>query len=109
MAPAANNHHHAPLFRRFVAAVSIALLLLLSAAAVSPALHEHLHEHDSDHASPAHSCAVVLFATGLVLAAACFHMGPRFAPHACALTPTLLFLPASAHHLQPPGRAPPAC
>ncbi len=109
MASAVNHHPRAPLFRRLVAALSIALLLLLNAAAASPALHEHLHEHEVDHTSASHTCAVVFFGNGLVLDATPVEAAPpapsftRFAPRAT----TVVF--AAPHHRLPPGRGPPAC
>jgi hypothetical protein len=106
--PALSLNNTSSLLRRLTAALSIALLLFLSASAVSPALHEHVHGHDSDHASPSHVCAIVLFAGGLILAAAALSAAPRavaFAPLS-PLAFTALF--AAQQHRLPPGRAPPA-
>lgn len=89
---------------------SAALLLLLSASAVSPLLHEHLHGHDDEHGSPAHFCAVVLFAGGIVLAAGALRVAAPAAiwreldrPRAAEL-----FLVAP-RYLRQPERGPPGC
>ncbi|HVU24919.1 MAG TPA: hypothetical protein VHE13_12410 [Opitutus sp.] len=54
--------------RRLVAGASVALLLLLAVAAASPAIHQWLHGDSAPEAGD--SCAVVLFATGVTVAAA---------------------------------------
>ena len=100
---------HVSLFRRFVAALSVALLLLLSASAVSPSLHEHLHAHDGDHASPTHVCAIVLFGSGLVLAAALLTGAPSAVTLARLPALALISIFAAPPHRLPPGRGPPAC
>lgn len=60
-------------FRRFIAALGVALVLLLGVAAVNPVLHAHLHDgdhpvHDSAPAASPHACAVDLFASGITFA-----------------------------------------
>ncbi len=107
--PAPTLETNAPLLPRLIAVASAALFLLLGAATVSPALHNHLHGHEADHAAPTHTCAVVLFATGLVLAAALSVIAPRTTTH--DLVPAIarsLFL-AAPRHLLPPERGPPVC
>lgn len=62
-------------FRRFIAALGVALVLLLGVAAVNPIVHAHLHDadhagHDNAPAASPHICAVVLFASGVTFALA---------------------------------------
>lgn len=58
-----------PRLHRWVAGLSVALVLMLSAAAVAPSLHELVHDGHSEHPST-DRCAIVLFAGGLITAAA---------------------------------------
>ena len=62
-------------FRRFIAALGVALVLLLGVAAVNPVVHAHLHDadhagHDTAPAASPHACAVDLFANGITFALA---------------------------------------
>lgn len=104
------NHATVPLFRRIVAALSVALVLLLSVSAVTPALHDHLHADGADHeTSGAHACAVVMFAAGVALAAAIAVAAPQSTERREAIAPPRrLFFPA-VRHLRPPPCGPPAC
>jgi len=107
-APAANPEVSAPLFRRILAAMGVALLLLLTASAASPALHQWLHG-ESAHAD-SDNCAVVLFASGITLATAIIaiealqisweELRPRSVEE--------IFLTAP-HYLRQPERGPPVC
>jgi len=96
----------APLFHRFFAAAGVALMLLLTVAAASPALHQWLHGESAPDASD--NCAVVLFASGVTLAAAVIAVAaPRIAwsevrAHAVAE----IFL-VSPRYLRQPERGPP--
>lgn len=93
--------------RRWIAAAAVALLLLLSATAAAPALHHWLHADGGDNAGD--NCAVVLFASGLTLAAAPLAVAApaatwRDLPRTVAAD---LFL-ASPRYLRQPERGPPA-
>lgn len=97
----------APLLRRLLAAAGAALLLLLTVAAASPALHHWLHAHGAE--GPSDNCAVVLFASGVTLAATAIAVAaPRPAwreqPRAAVVE---LFLSAP-RYLRQPERGPPA-
>lgn len=67
--PAHTAHPMAPiaLVRRIGAAWGVALLLLLSASAASPVLHHWFHADRGVDAND--NCAIILFASGVVLAA----------------------------------------
>ncbi|MES2692627.1 MAG: hypothetical protein V4773_04080, partial [Verrucomicrobiota bacterium] len=83
---------HVSPFRRFLAALSAALVLALTLISASPAAHEWLHQVEQHHtcqhhhapvkAKPAatadseHDCAVVLFASGVDLPVAPLALTP---------------------------------
>lgn len=87
------------------------LLFMLGLLGASPVLHAELH-HDHDHA-PAHAddsgCVVLAFAHGVTTPAP----APRVEPPVASAAPVRFAPPAApvvatAEHLRPPGRAPPA-
>lgn len=96
------------LLHRSIAVGAVLLTLLLSAAAASPGLHDWLHG-DAGHGAN-DNCAVVLFATGVTLAATAIAVAAlplvwrveraRFAAE--------IFL-ASPRYLRQPERGPPVC
>jgi hypothetical protein len=98
-----------PLLRRLLAAGSALLVLLLVAASASPALHARLHA-DPHATGGDHTCAVVLFSSGLALATTATPViPPPRAWSACALaTPDELLLD-SPRYLRQPERGPPLC
>ena len=105
-----SNHSAVPLFRRIIAALSVALLLLLSVSAVAPTLHDHLHGDGADHeATGAHLCAVVMFATGVALAAAiAFAVSETTERRETVARSRQLFFPA-VRYLRPHPCGPPVC
>jgi hypothetical protein len=92
--------------RRIFAALAVGLVLLLSTAVVAPSVHDLLHDGHGDHAANDY-CAVVLFATGLVLTSALAVSAPTFAS-ANERAPAFrrIFL-VSPHYLHQPERGPP--
>ena len=103
---ATNLDASAPLLRRFLAAMGVALVLLLGTATVTPTLHDWLHVDDGHEAD--HQCAVVLFASGVTFAAATIALtGPTLAWRAFS-TPAVseLFL-VVPRYLRQPERGPP--
>jgi hypothetical protein len=86
--------------------LGIALVLLLGTANVAPTLHEWLHV-DADHDAE-HQCAVVLFASGVTLAAATIAFAaPDLVWNGRSdLAPRSLFLMAP-RYLRQPERGPP--
>ncbi len=111
-APATHADAPSP-FRRFIAALGVALVLLLGVAAVNPVVHAHLHEadhagHDGAPAASPHVCAVELFASGIAFAlAATAVASPRLAWHErppVALAELYLTPP---RYLRQPERGPP--
>jgi hypothetical protein len=104
----ANTEAPAPFFRRFIAAIGVALVLMLATATVTPAFHDWLHV-EGDHETN-HQCAVVLFASGVALAAGAIALtGPTLAWRifsAPAAAELFLVVP---RYLRQPERGPPAC
>jgi hypothetical protein len=100
--------HTAPWFRRFLAAVGVALLLLLTVSTASPALHHWLHGDAAADASD--NCAVVLFAGGVTLALGALAVAaPRIVWNdRCVRSVEEIFL-ASPRYLRQPERGPPGC
>jgi hypothetical protein len=101
------NEAPAPLFRRVIAAMGVALVLLLGTASVTPVLHDWLHVeggHEADHA-----CAVVLFASGVALASTAIDLaGPTLVWRAFSaplVSEVFLVVP---RYLRQPERGPPA-
>lgn len=107
--PVSRHHIEAtvPFFRRFVAAVGVALVLLLGASAASPGLHHHLHGDNAVDAS-ADNCAIVLFASGVTLAfGAVAVAAPRTRWEAqCPRVAPFIFV-VSPRYLRQPERGPP--
>lgn len=97
------------LLQRCLAAMGVAVLLLLLAAAVSPALHQHLHHgHATQPATSEHSCAVVLFASGLTAAVATLWLAAvPVIWRALARVPAAVVLPPAPRYLRRPERGPP--
>ena len=97
-----------PFLHRLNAVLGIALLLLLTTAAACPALHHWLHAESETDAGD--NCAIVLFASGIVLAAATVAVT---APHSVwreqALGTVAEIFLASPRYLRQPERGPPAC
>lgn len=104
----ANSTTPSALVRRFGAALGVALLLLLTVSAASPALHHWLHTDGANDA--ADNCAVVLFASGITLAATAVALTARtIAWQTCdRLSFEKIFL-ASPRYLRQPERGPPGC
>jgi hypothetical protein len=96
-----------PPLRRGLAVATAGLVLALTIFAATPRLHEWLHASTPDHAGD--SCAVVLFATGVTLAAAAVEVAapPLAARAPCALLGDTVVLAHPRHRLQP-ERGPPA-
>jgi hypothetical protein len=92
--------------RSLCAAGGVALVLMLSVFAASPALHHWLHGDGS--ADAGDSCAVVLFASGVTLAAgvALVAAEPQVWREAYARPIGAVFV-ASPRHLRHPERGPP--
>jgi hypothetical protein len=96
-----------PLLQRIGAAWAALLLLVLTLAAASPALHARLHTagvEADDH------CAVVLFASGITVAAAAIAITlPTAAWRVCRVRPYQEFFAPSPRYLRLPERGPPGC
>ncbi|HTO02900.1 MAG TPA: hypothetical protein VL069_04320 [Opitutus sp.] len=95
-------------FRVWAGALGVALVLLLGAARVTPALHEWLHLHGEGHHEAQHQCAVVLFATGVTLAAGALILAaptPAWRAYVPVAAADVL-LPAP-RYLRQPERGPP--
>ena len=103
-----NAQAPAPSLRRFIATLGIAVVLILSASTVSPTLHDWLHAGSSHDASD--QCAVVLFASGVTLAAAAIAVAAPALAWQRFTAPAVsgLFL-ASPRYLRQPERGPPVC
>ncbi len=104
----ANSTTPSALVRRFGAALGVALLLLLTVSAASPALHHWLHTDGVTDA--ADNCAVVLFASGITLAATTVALAARTVVwrERDRLAFAEIFL-ASPRYLRQPERGPPVC
>lgn len=104
------NSESQSFFRRFVAAIGVALVLVLGSAAVSPLLHEHLHDDASATSDTPHACAVVLFASGVTFAlAASAVTAPRTTERERAVPQTTEIFRITPRYLHQPERGPPAC
>lgn len=104
----APSHEIVSRFRRFCAVTAAGLLLLLAVSAASPSLHHWLHGDGSDDASD--NCAVVLFATGVTLAAAALAVtAPRLAWRETAVRFAAPLFLTSPRYLRQPERGPPGC
>jgi hypothetical protein len=94
-------------FRRLFAAAGIALVLLLGTATVAPTLHSWLHVdggHDANH-----QCAVVLFASGVALAATAIALvGPTLEWGALFVASASELFLVTPRFLRQPERGPPA-
>jgi predicted metal-binding membrane protein len=90
--------------RPVLAGLLVAFVLLLNALAAAPVLHEHLHcEADQ----PAHTCAVTLFAQGMVdVPVLDVPVVVALSPLPSSPVPVSALLSSQAVML-PPGRAPP--
>lgn len=97
-----------PLYRRGIAALGVALVLLLTAAGANPLVHEHLHDGAADELASDHTCAVVLFASGVTVAVAAFALAPRVGSWSTLQrpAPAKLFL-CPPRYLRQPERGPP--
>lgn len=107
--------HALDALRRLLAAGCAALVLLLAITASSPALHALAHAHDTDHAhlpqptADADTCAVVLFAQGVALAADTAVLTTHaLIRHDLSLPAAEEPLLAAARYLHQPERGPPA-
>lgn len=96
----------APWLRRLLAAGGVALLLFLTVAAASPALHHWLHADGADGASD--NCAVVLFTSGITLAAAAVAVAaPRGLPREPRRAAAFELFLSPPRYLRQPERGPP--
>jgi hypothetical protein len=94
--------------RRLIAALGIALILLLGTAAVSPGLHHRMHSDGCDETASQHSCAVVLFASGVTLMTAAIAVpAPRVAWHDAGRPVHTEILLVAPRYLRQPERGPP--
>lgn len=101
--------------RRLLAAGCAALVLALTIFAASPAAHEMLHDNGPGHehcpqtAAEDHSCAVVLFASGVSLPVEPLYvLPPTTVPAGISpVTAAEVFL-VSPRYLRQPERGPPA-
>lgn len=92
--------------RRLLAVAGVALVLLLSMSVVSPLLHDHLHGGESSVA--AHTCAVVLFASGVNFALATIAIAaPRIAWRELPRVAVAELFVATPRYLRQPERGPP--
>lgn len=95
-------------FHRCVAAMGVALVLLLTAAASSPVLHDHLHGGGDQAAAANHSCAVVLFASGVTAAVAAVWLAAvRVVWRELVREFADVILPPAPRFLRQPERGPP--
>jgi hypothetical protein len=93
--------------RRLIAALGIALVLLLGTATASPALHHWMHGDGCDETA-SHSCAVVLFASGVTLMTAAIAVpAPRVAWHDAVRPAHTEILLVAPRYLRQPERGPP--
>jgi hypothetical protein len=94
------------LLRRLFAAGGAAVVLLLAILAASPALHAWIH---ADSHAESDDCAVVLFASGVTLAATAIAIS--LPPREWAVVQPVEardFFPAAPRYLRQPERGPPA-
>jgi hypothetical protein len=105
----ANTEAFVPFFRRIIATLGVGLVLLLGASTASPGLHHLLHG-DGHHEVAGDNCAVVLFASGITLAAsAVFVSSARLVWYERAPGIFAEIFMASPRYLRQPERGPPAC
>ena len=103
-----NSEIYAPRLRGWVSALGVALVLMLATAKVTPALHEWLHLHGEGHHDAQHQCAVVLFATGVTLAAGALVLtAPALAWRAGVSITRAELLLLAPRYLRQPERGPP--
>lgn len=102
----AARHHLPPGPARWLALGLAGLVLVLGLLTVAPTAHDHLHGHD-DH-SGEHSCAVVLFAQGVLLAGGAFMLLVRWQRLAASEPVTPPGWVAVRLRLLPPACGPPA-
>ena len=108
IARTANFEIHTPRFRGWVSALAVALVLVLGAAKVTPSLHEWLHLHGEGLHEAQHQCAVVLFATGVTLAAGALVLtAPALAWRADVSITRAELLLLAPRYLRQPERGPP--
>jgi hypothetical protein len=97
----------AALLRRVGAAMGIAVLLLLSVSAASPVVHHWLHADTG--ADSSDNCAVVLFASGVTLAAAAIAFAlPALRWVEMRVEAAAVLFVVSPRYLRQPERGPPA-